>query len=335
MTISTAIPRGAVAIGLAFVAPIGTAVYAQPTSTGSGQAYPAKNIILVVPYPPGGGTDLFARVIAHDLAKQFDRQLVVDNRSGANGNIGAELVAKAAPDGYTLLYTASPIAVSRVLSKVVRFDAQRDLRPISMTISIPLVLAVHPSLPVRNVKELIALAKAKPGALTYSSSGPGASGHFTMELLNFAGGIDTRHVAYRGAAPALTSVLSGETQMAFLVPPLVQPHIASGKLRVVAVSSRTRSPVLPNVPTVQEQGLRDFEALQWHGFFAPAAVPDVIVKVLHGAVVKALASPDVKSKLAAEGASVVGSSPAEFAAFFQKELVKWTEIAKRAGIQPE
>ena len=299
------------------------------------QSYPAKNITLVVPYPPGGGTDLFARVIAQDLAKQFGKQIVVDNRSGANGNIGAELVAKAPPDGYTILYTASPIAVSRVLSRNVRFDAQRDLRPISMTIFIPLVLAVHPSLPVRNIKELVALAKAQPGALTYSSSGPGASGHFTMELLNFAGGIETRHVPYRGAAPALTSVLSGETQMAFLVPPLVQAHAASGKLRAIAVSSRTRSPVFPNVPTAQEQGLRDFEALQWHGFFAPAAASEAIIKQLHGAIVKALDSADVKSRLAAEGASVVGSSPAEFAAFFQKELVKWTAIAKRAGIQPE
>jgi tripartite-type tricarboxylate transporter receptor subunit TctC len=246
MRMSRAVGRAARAAGAVFAFAAVSSAHAQP--------YPAKNIVLVVPYPPGGGTDLFARVIAQDMAKQFEKQIVIDNRSGANGNIGAEFVAKAAPDGYTLLYTASPIAVSRVLSKVIRFDAQRDLRPISMTISIPLVLAVHPSLPVRNVKELIALAKAQPGALTYSSSGPGASGHFTMELLNFSAGIETRHVPYRGAAPALTSVLSGETQMAFLVPPLVQPHIASGKLRVLAVSSRTRSSVLPNLPTMQEQG---------------------------------------------------------------------------------
>jgi tripartite-type tricarboxylate transporter receptor subunit TctC len=299
------------------------------------QAYPAKNITLVVPYPAGGGTDLFARVIGQDLGKQFERQIIVDNRSGANGNIGAELVAKAPPDGHTLLYTASPIAVSRILSKNVRFDAQRDLRPISMTISIPLVLAVHPSLPVRNIKELVALAKAKPGGLTYSSSGPGASGHFTMELLKSVTGIDVRHVPYRGAAPSLTSVVAGETQMAFLVPPLVQPHVSSGKLRALAVSSLTRSAVLPNVPTVQEQGLREFEALQWHGFFAPAGVSEGIVKQLHGAIVKALGSAEVKSRLAAEGASVVGSSPAEFAAFFQSEQTKWTAIAKRAGIEPE
>ena len=304
-------------------------------ATASAQGYPAKNITLVVPYPAGGGTDLFARVIAQDMSRQLERQIVVDNRSGANGNIGAELVAKAPADGYTLLYTASPIAVSRVLSKNVRFDAQRDLRAISMTISIPLVLAVHPSLPVRNLKELVALAKAKPGELTYSSSGPGASGHFTMELLNFATGINTRHVPYRGAGPAMTSVLAGETQMAFLVPPLVQAHAASGKLRPIAVSSRTRSSVFPNVATGQEQGLRDFEALQWHGFFAPAATPEPLIKQLHAAIVKALGSPDVKSKLAAEGAVVVGSAPADFAAFFQKELTKWTGIAKRAGIQPE
>jgi tripartite-type tricarboxylate transporter receptor subunit TctC len=269
------------------------------------------------------------------MSKQFERQIVVDNRSGATGNIGAELVAKASPDGYTLLYTASPIAVSRVLMKNLRFDPQRDLRAISMTISIPLVLAVHPSLPARNVKELVALAKAKPGALTYSSSGPGASGHLTMELFNYTTGVDTRHVPYRGAAPSLTSVIAGETQMAFLVPPLVQPHVASGKLRAIAVSSRTRSSVFPNIPTGQEQGLRDFEALQWHGFFAPAATPDALIKQLHAAIVRALGSSEVKSRLAAEGAVVVGSSPAEFAAFFQQELEKWTAIAKRAGLQPE
>lgn len=230
------------------------------------QSYPARNITLIVPYPAGGGTDLFARVIAQDMSKQFERQIVIDNRSGANGNIGAELVAKSVPDGHTLLYTASPIALSRVLSKNVRFYAQRDLRPISMTISIPLVLAVHPS---------------------------------------------------------------------FLVPPLVQPHVGSGKLRPIAVSSRTRSSVFPNVPTAQEQGLRDFEALQWHSFFAPSATPDAVIKQLHAAVVKALGSADVSSRLAAEGAVVVGNSPAEFAAFFQSEISKWTAIAKRAGIQAE
>jgi len=184
------------ALAAASVSMLSVAVHAQ--------SYPARNITLIVPYPAGGGTDLFARVIAQDMSKQLERQIVVDNRSGANGNIGAELVAKSAADGHTLLYTASPIALSRVLSKNVRFDAQRDLRPISMTISIPLVLAVHPSLPARNIKELVALAKAKPGALTYSSSGPGASGHVTMELLNSATAIDTRHVPYRGAAPSLT-----------------------------------------------------------------------------------------------------------------------------------
>ncbi len=297
--------------------------------------YPAKNITMVVPYPPGGGTDLFGRAIAQDMARQFDRQIVIDNRSGAGGNIGSEFVARSAPDGYTLLYTASQIAVSKVLSRNARFDAQRDLRPVSMTISIPLVLAVHPSLPVRNIKELVALAKAKPGSLSYSSSGAGASGHFTMELLNSKLGINTQHVPYRGAAPSLTSVLSGETQMAFLVPPIVQPHVASGKLRVIAVSSRERSSVFPEVRTVQEQGVREYEALQWHGVFAPAATPDAVINQLNASVIKALARPELKARLTAEGARPVGSSPAEFTAFFQQELVKWADVAKRAGIQGE
>ena len=304
-------------------------------ASAAAQSYPLKNITLVVGYPPGGGTDLFARAISQDMGRQFDKQIIVDNRSGAAGNIGTEFVVKAPPDGYTLLYTPSPIAVSKVLSKNLHFDAQRDLRPISMSISIPLVLAVHPSLPVKNVKGLIALAKAKPGTLTYSSSGIGNSGHFTMVLLNASAGIDTRHVPYRGAAPSLTSVISGETQMSFLVPPLVQAHAASGKLHLLAVSSRKRSPVFPDLPTMQEQGVRDYEALQWHGFFAPAATPDAIINTLHSAVVKALARPELKARLVAEGAEIVGSTPVAFAAFFQQEVVKWTEVAKWAGVQPE
>lgn len=326
------IKRGGVALPLLLSL---TAATAGMAPDAGAQGFPLKNLTLVVPYPPGGGTDLFARAIAQDMSRQFDKTMVIDNRSGAGGNIGAEFVAKAAPDGYTLLYTASQIVVSKVLTKNLRFDAQRDLRPISMSISIPLVLAAHPSLPVRHVKDLIALAKARPGSLTYSSSGIGASGHFTMELLNASAGIDTRHVPYRGAAAALTSVISGETQMAFLVPPLVQAHAASGKLRVLAVSSRQRSPVLAHVPTMQEQGLRDYEALQWHGFFAPAATPEAIINTLNGAVVKALARPELKARLAAEGAEIVGNSPAAFAALFQQELLKLADIARRAGIHPE
>lgn len=304
-------------------------------TTVSAQTYPLKNITLIVPYPAGGGTDLFARAIAQEMGRQFDRQIIIDNRSGASGNIGAEAVARAAPDGYTLLYTASPIALSKVLSKEIHFDAQRDLRPLSMSISIPLFLVVHPSLPVKNVKELLALAKARPGTLTYGSSGVGASGHFTMELLNATTGIDTRHVPYRGAAPALTAVISGEVQMAFLVPPLIMQHLPGGKLRVLGVSSLKRAPVLPDVATLHEQGVKGYEALQWHGFFAPAAIPEAVVKTLHGAVVKALARPELKSRLVAEGADTVGSTPEEFAAYFQREVVKWADVAKRAGIQPQ
>lgn len=313
---------------------LGLLAMALALSAGA-QGYPTKNITLVIPYPPGGGTDLFGRLIATDLARQFDRQIVVDNRSGAGGNIGTEFVTKASPDGHTLLYTASQMAVSKALGAPLRFEPLRDLRPITMTISIPLVLVVHPSLPVRNVRELVALAKKQPGALTYSSSGTGASGHLTMALLNVKTGMDTRHVPYRGAAPSLTSTLSGETQLSFLVPPIVQPHAASGKLRPIAVSSTTRSAVFPHVPTVQEQGVRDYEALQWHGMYAPGGTPDAIVAQLHAAVVKALTRPEMKARFAAEGASPVGNTPAEHADYFQKEVAKWAEVAKRAGIEPQ
>lgn len=300
---------------------------------GWAQDYPARNVTLVAPFPAGGGTDLFARTIAQELSKQFGRQIIVENRTGASGNIGAEAVVKSDPDGYTLLYTASPIALSKPIYKNLRFDPQRDLRAISMTVSIPLVLVVHRSLPVRNFKELLALAKAKPGELSYSSGGPGSSANYAMELLKLKTGVNIQHVPYRGTAPAVVSLISGETQVSFLVPPVVQPHLESGKLRAIGISSKKRSPIFPNVPTMQEQGAAGFEALQWQGFFAPAKTPDNVIDYLYANISKALKAPGVKSRLASGGADIVGSSPEEFAAFFKSELAKWTEVANRAGMK--
>lgn len=301
-------------------------------SAASAQDYPTRNITLVVPYPAGGGTDLFARAIGQELSAKLGKPVVVENRSGASGNIGAEVVVRSAPDGHTLLYTASPIALSQAVYKKLRFNALRDLTPITMAVSIPQVLVVHPTLPVKTPKQLIAISKSKPGALTFSSGGVGSAGHFAAELFKLRTGTDMRHVPYRGAAPALVALISGETQLAFLVPPVVRPQLEAGKLRALAVTSLKRSALFPKVPTLHELGYENFEALQWHGLFAPAKTPAAIVEKVGEAAKAALASPSVQARFAAEGAEAVGSSPSEFAAFFKAELAKWTEVAKRAGM---
>src|SRR6267142_277613 len=279
-----------------------------------GEDFPSRQITIVVPFPAGGGTDLFARAIGQKLSTAFAKPVIVDNRTGATGNIGAEAVTRSAPDGHTLLYTSSAIALSTVVSSKLAFDPQRDLAPVSMTLSFPMVLVVHPSLPAHNVEELLGLARSKPGTLNFSTGGPGSSLHLPMELLKLRTKIDVYHVPYRGGAPAQAALLSGDVQMAFLVPLLVQGHLKAGTMRALAVSSRVRSPIFPEVPTLQEAGITDFEALQWHGFFVPVKTPPSIVDRLYREIIKALAAPDMKERFAAEGAERVGSTPAQFAA---------------------
>lgn len=311
----------AAAVGLVLALPAGA------------QDFPSKNIALVVPFPAGGGTDLFARAIGSQLSAQYGKQFVVDNRTGASGNIGAEAVVRAAPDGHTLLYTASPLALSRAVYANLAFDAARDLAPITMTVSIPQILVVHPSLPARSVRDLVALSKHKTAELTFSSGGAGSAGHFAMELFKLRTGATMLHIPYRGAAPALTALISGETQAAFLVPPVVQNHVASGRLRPLGISSRKRSAVAPDIPTLEELGVGDFEALQWHGFFAPAKTPDAVVAELHKSISAALRSAEVKKRLASQGAEIVGSSPQAFAAYFAAEIAKWGDVAQRAKMR--
>jgi tripartite-type tricarboxylate transporter receptor subunit TctC len=300
-------------------------------AVGWAQDFPSRQIMIIVPFPAGGGNDLFGRLIGQKLSTAFGRAVIVDNRPGASGNIGTEAVVRSAPDGHTLLYTTSVIATSVALYSKLAFDPQRDLAPVSMTALIPLVLVTHPSLPVRSVKELLALAKSKPGALSYSSGGAASSAHLATELLKLKTGIDANHVPYRGAAPAQTALLSGEVQFTFLVIPLVQGHLKSGKMRALGISTRARSSVLPGVPTLQEAGVADYEALQWHGFFAPVKTPLPIVGRLHGEIVKALAAPEMKERFATEGAEIAGSAPREFATFIQAEVTKWTDVVKRSG----
>jgi tripartite-type tricarboxylate transporter receptor subunit TctC len=295
------------------------------------QDYPSKPVRLILPFPAGGGSDLIARVTAQKLGVLLGQSALVDNRAGASGNIAAELVAKAPPDGYTLLFGNSSLSISPAVFKKLAYDPVKDLLPISMVSSYPFVLVVHPSLPARTVRELVALAKAKPDALVYSSAGAGTMSHFAMELLRLRTGARVIHSPYKGAAPATIALVGGEAQLAFIVLPVAQVQTKAGKLRALGVAAPTRYQVIPDVPTMREAGVDRHEALQWNGFFAPARTPQPILDRLHRDVVKALADPELKQRFEAEGATPVGSTPAEFAAFYKAEAEKWADVAQKSG----
>lgn len=299
------------------------------------QDFPPKQISVVVGFPAGGGTDLFARLFAQKIASSLATTVIVENRPGAAGTVGTHMVVRAAPQGQTLLFTPSNVAMTKAIYKKLPFDPQQDLAPITMTARIPFVLVAHPALPVRNVKEFLALAKRKPGALDYGSSGPGSPPYFAMELLKFKAAVDIRHVPYKGAGQITTGLLSGEIQTSFLIPPISQPHIQSGRLRGLAVSTRERSSALPDLPSLHEAGIAGYEVTQWHAFFAPAKTPAAIISRLQSEIGKALAAPDVKQRLATEGADIVGSSPSELAAHLASEIKVYTELAQRLELNLE
>lgn len=295
------------------------------------QAYPARAIRIVLPFPAGGGSDVIARVAAQKMSGALGQQIIVDNRPGASGNIAGDIVAKAQPDGYTLLFGNSSLAISPSVFKKLSYDPVRDLMPISMVSSYPFVLVVHPSLPVRNVREFIALAKAKPGTLGYSSAGAGTMSHFAMELMRIKTGVNVVHLPYKGAAPAAVGVMTGEAACSFLVMPVAQAQIKAHRLRGLGVAAESRSRAIPDVPTMREAGVDGHVALQWNGLFVPARTPQAIIERLHREVVKALAAADVRQRFEAEGADPVGSAPGEFASFFHVEAEKWADVAKRSG----
>ena len=295
------------------------------------QEYPARSIRMVVPFPAGGGSDIVARVLAQRLTATLGQTMVADNRAGASGNIAAEIVAKAPADGYTLLFANSSLSISPAAYTKLSFDPVKDFAPISMVSSYPFVLVSHPSLPVKTVRDLVALAKAKPEALTFSTAGAGTMSHFAMELMQLLTAAKLTHLPYKGAAPAGIAVMSGEAHVSFLVMPVAQAQIRVNRLRGLGVAAKTRAAVIPQVPTMEEAGVKGHIALQWNGFFAPAATPRAIIDKLHRETVAALSNTDVKQRLADEGADPVGSSPAEFAAFFRSEAAKWGDVAKRSG----
>ena len=299
------------------------------------QAYPAKAIRVIVPSSPGGGTDILARVIAARLTEAWGQQVVVENRAGAGQMIGIELAAKAAPDGYSLLMAASTLAINPVMYKKVPYDALRDFAPITQAAALPNILVAHPSLPVKNVKELVALAKARPGQLVYASAGHGTSPHLSFELFLYMTGTKMIHVPYKGTGPGAVDTVAGQVQL--MMPNLLTalPHVKSGRLRALGVTSAKRSAGVPDVPTIAQAGVPGYEAIQWYGLLAPAGTPREIVMKLHGEIVKILAAPDTREKLSSDGAEPVGSTPEQFAAFIRAETEKWGKVVKAAGIQPE
>jgi len=297
--------------------------------------YPQRAVRIVVPSSPGGGTDILARVLADQFAKTLGGQFFVENRPGAGQSIGIESVARSAPDGYTLLMAASTLALNPIMFKNIRYDAVRDFAPISQVASLPNVLLVHPSLPVKTLKELIALAKQKPGELTYASAGVGTSPHMGMELLKSMAGINLVHVPFRGTGPAVTEVLGGRIPIVLSNTLTAKPLIEGGQLRALAVTGAKRAQGLPDIPTVAEAGVPNYEALQWYGLLAPAGTPPDIVARIQSETALALRLQEVKNRLASDGAEPVGSTPSDFARFIKDELEKWTNVARVANIKPE
>ena len=294
-------------------------------------AWPERPIRMVLPFPPGGPTDLVARVLAAKLGEQLGQQVIVDNKPGANGNIAGELVARAPADGYTLLYNTSSIALSTALYKKLPFDVKADFAPVALTAVIPLVLAVHPSVPAKTLPEFLKHVKANPGRLSYGSAGNGNITHLGAYLLLQRHGLSASHVPYKGSAPALIDLASGQTQFMTDTVNSAMPFIKDGRLRAIAVTSAERTFVLPDVPTVAEQGVKGFEVGAWQGLMVPAKTPPAVVQRLNAEINKALQATDVKARLAVQGAVPLGSTSTAYSAYLNSEIARWTQVAKDTG----
>lgn len=298
------------------------------------QKYPSKPVRVIVGFAAGGGTDIAARVIAQKLADAFGGSFVVDNRPGAAGNLAADLVAKSPPDGYSILMANSTIAIPSLFVKL-PFDIRRDFTPLSNIALGPSVLSVHPSLPAKNVKELIGLARARPGELTYGSGGLGNITHLAMALFTSMAKINMVHAPYKGAAPSLVGLMSGEVQAVFSSIPAALPHVSSGRMRALGVSISKRSNALPDVPTISEAGLPGYYAASWYGLLLPAGTPKPVVDALSKEVVTVMRVADVREKMLAQGFDPVGDTPEEFSKFIREEISRWEQVVRNAGIKPE
>lgn len=298
------------------------------------QAYPSRPIRLVLPYPPGGGSDTIARPLAQKLSESLGQQVVVENRGGASGNIGMEYAARAAPDGYTLVFAlTAQLAVNPGLYARVPYDPVKDYAPITLLGTGAYILVVHPSLPVKSLKELIALAKARPGQIAYSSSGNGSGGHLAAELMDSMAGIKLLHVPYKGGGPALMDLIAGQVQVLFSTQLASWPHIQSGRIRALAVSTAKRPASIPDLPTVAEAGLPGYDSGVWYGVLAPAGTPRDIIMKLNGDIVRALNQPDYRGLLVNNAIDPIGSSPEQLGQYIKSELTKWAKVVKEAGVR--
>jgi tripartite-type tricarboxylate transporter receptor subunit TctC len=299
------------------------------------QQYPARPVRLVVPTTPGGSVDTLARIIGPKLGERWGQQIVVDNRSGAGGTIAAEFTARSAPDGYTLMIgTIASLATNVSLQQKLPYDPVKDFAPVTLVATQNLVLTVHPSVPARSVRELVKLAKSQPGQLAFASAGNGTGSHLSGELFKQLAGVDILHVPYKGVAPALVDVISGQVSMSFPSILTSLPQVRSGRLRALAVSGSARTAALPELPTMAEAGVKGYESATWYGIVAPAATPQDIVARLNAEVAAILKDPDTRERIARDGADPVGNTPPQFGAFIKSEIEKWRKVIRAAGIQP-
>ena len=311
---------------------LGAIVLAAVSTGALAQAYPTKPVTIIVPWPPGGPSDIAARPMAKALTDEMKQTFIIDNRGGAGGNIGSAMVAKAAPDGYTLLITSSaPIVINPSLYKQMPFDPQKDLAPITNLLRVPLILAVHPSIPAKNLQELIAYVNSQKGKVQYASAGNGTPQHLTGELFKTTAKVDMIHVPYKGSAPAITDLIGGHVPIMFDSAIAILPHIKGGKVRAIAITSAKRSSILPDLPTFTEAGMKGFESYAWYGFFAPAKTPKEIIAKLNADALKAMKQPEWQKVLADAGSENVGESPEQFATFIKGEAAKWAKVVKDSG----
>ena len=306
------------------------------TAPAAAQAnFPSKPIRLILPFPPGGSTDIVARLIGQKLTEAWGQPVLVDNRPGAGGNIAAETAAKAPPDGHTLFQVNVANAIGATLYPKLNYDLVTSFAPVTQLATTPYVLLAHPSIPARNTRELIAIAKSRPGALIYASAGAGSATHLSGELLKTLSGTDILHVPYKGTGPAVTALLSGEVGLYFTTVPAAVPLVKGGRVRALGVTSTTRSALMPDVAPIAEAGLKGYETGTWHGILAPAATPKDVVAKLNAEIVRILAQPDVREKLVGQGLDPVGGTPEQFAAYLKSEIAKWAKVVKAAGAKAE
>ena len=299
------------------------------------QTWPAKSVRFIVPFPPGGSTDVAARTVAEKLSRALGQQVLVDNRGGGGGAIGTVEAARAAPDGYTLLFVADPVITLHLVVKNVQFDMQRDFTAVTQVTTQPIAVAVHASLPVRSVQDLIAYARANPGKLSFAHSGTGSGQHMSGELLKKMAGIDMVHIPYKGGGPAVQDLVAGQVPVGVLGSTPLIPHHKSGRIRIIAFTSKERFGPMPEIPTLHESGLAGFDTTQWLGILAPKGTPAQVVARVHGETAKALALPDVKERLAQAALLAVGSTPKEFENLIRADLERWTAIAKELRLEPQ